>query len=179
VVKSSVCRSRRSCGSNRHDRPPRACWSGPFRASLRADASALATANRTQGHGLARDVSAGSRAAPRENGQDTRPIRRAARSLLTSGRCQRAPLAQLAEQRTLNPRVRGSSPWRRTRSDLGFYHPRSFFCVRFVPMAAPWLLARTDPAIWGLSKTGRAAPRGGAFAPEPGRLARPAPPRAR
>src|SRR6266545_4790959 len=30
-----------------------------------------------------------------------------------------APLAQLAEQRTLNPRVRGSSPWRRTRSDLG------------------------------------------------------------
>jgi hypothetical protein len=29
-----------------------------------------------------------------------------------------APLAQLAEQRTLNPRVRGSSPWRRTRSEL-------------------------------------------------------------
>src|SRR5262249_58402990 len=28
-----------------------------------------------------------------------------------------APLAQLAEQRTLNPRVRGSSPWRRTRSE--------------------------------------------------------------
>ena len=28
----------------------------------------------------------------------------------------RAPLAQLAEQRTLNPRVRGSSPWRRTTS---------------------------------------------------------------
>ena len=25
------------------------------------------------------------------------------------------------QQRTLNPRVRGSSPWRRTRSDLGFY----------------------------------------------------------
>jgi hypothetical protein len=24
------------------------------------------------------------------------------------------------EQRTLNPRVRGSSPWRRTRIDLGF-----------------------------------------------------------
>src|SRR5262245_45246463 len=32
-----------------------------------------------------------------------------------------APLAQLAEQRTLNPRVRGSSPWRRTRLDLGKY----------------------------------------------------------
>ena len=37
-----------------------------------------------------------------------RPLRR----LLTSTRY--APLAQLAEQRTLNPRVQGSSPWRRT-----------------------------------------------------------------
>jgi hypothetical protein len=27
----------------------------------------------------------------------------------------------------LNPRVRGSSPWRRTRTDLGFYRSRSFF----------------------------------------------------
>jgi hypothetical protein len=34
------------------------------------------------------------------------------RRLLTSTRY--APLAQLAEQRTLNPRVQGSSPWRRT-----------------------------------------------------------------
>ncbi len=31
-----------------------------------------------------------------------------------------APLAQLAEQQTLNLRVRGSSPWRRTRADLVF-----------------------------------------------------------
>jgi hypothetical protein len=59
--------------------------------------------------------------------RDTRPIRGSGRFLLTSGRCQRAPLAQLAEQRTLNPRVRGSSPWRRTRSDLGFYDSRSIF----------------------------------------------------
>jgi hypothetical protein len=44
------------------------------------------------------------------------PIRMARRSLLTSA-CSQAPLAQLAEQRTLNPRVRGSSPWRRTRSE--------------------------------------------------------------
>jgi len=36
------------------------------------------------------------------------------------------------EPRTLNPRVRGSSPWRRTRTDLGFYHSRSFFWARFV-----------------------------------------------
>jgi hypothetical protein len=55
-----------------------------------------------------------------------------------------APLAQLAEQRTLNPRVRGSSPWRRTRSDLGFYHSRSFFmrpvCPDFLAVLAPCLL---------------------------------------
>ena len=45
------------------------------------------------------------------------------------------------EQRTLNPRVRGSSPWRRTCFDLGFHRSRSFLCVRFVPMFAPCLLA--------------------------------------
>src|SRR6202161_2830516 len=61
-----------------------------------------------------------------------------------------APLAQLAEQRTLNPRVRGSSPWRRTRDDLVFHHPRSFLRARFVPVAAPWLLARAGPAASGL-----------------------------
>ena len=56
----------------------------------------------------------------------------------------KAPLAQLAEQRTLNPRVRGSSPWRRTRSDLGFYRSRSFFmrpvCPGFSGVLAPCLL---------------------------------------
>ncbi len=41
------------------------------------------------------------------------------------------------EQRTLNPRVRGSSPWRRTRTDLGFYLSRSVLCVRFAPMLDP------------------------------------------
>ena len=47
-------------------------------------------------------------------------------------RCQRAPLAQLAEQRTLNPRVVGSSPTRRTvdqGSGLAFYaRPEPFCC---------------------------------------------------
>ena len=46
-----------------------------------------------------------------------------------------APLAQLAEQRTLNPRVRGSSPWRRTRNDLGFHCSRSF-CVSVLSLFA-------------------------------------------
>jgi hypothetical protein len=51
---------------------------------------------------------------------------------------QRAPLAQLAEQRTLNPRVRGSSPWRRTRhtaSDLGVSH---FAEAPFVVLGPGW-----------------------------------------
>ena len=55
-----------------------------------------------------------------------------------------APLAQLAEQRTLNPRVRGSSPWRRTRTDLGFYKSQVFslcpVCPYFVAVLAPCLL---------------------------------------
>ena len=50
--------------------------------------------------------------------------------------CQRASVKLLVdcvnrtpEQRTLNPRVRGSSPWRRTRDDLGFYRSRSLFLI--------------------------------------------------
>src|ERR1700687_3092724 len=46
-------------------------------------------------------------------------IRKPGRRLATISEV-RAPLAQLAEQQTLNLRVRGSSPWRRTHSDLGF-----------------------------------------------------------
>jgi hypothetical protein len=45
-----------------------------------------------------------------------------------------APLAQLAEQRTLNPRVRGSSPWRRTRKSPGQSHSRRWlWCARDRP----------------------------------------------
>jgi hypothetical protein len=40
----------------------------------------------------------------------------------------------------------------------GFSAPGLFLCVRFVPMFAPRLLGRTDPAIRGLSKTVRPAP---------------------
>jgi hypothetical protein len=50
----------------------------------------------------------------------------------------------VSEQRTLNPRVRGSSPWRRTRDDLGFYSSRLFFmcpvCPGSPPVLAPCLL---------------------------------------
>src|SRR6516165_3715112 len=48
------------------------------------------------------------------------------------------------EQRTLNPRVRGSSPWRRTRTDLGFYYSRSFF-VRPVCTGLPAAFAPCLP----------------------------------
>jgi hypothetical protein len=37
------------------------------------------------------------------------------------------------EQRTLNPRVPGSSPWRRTRTDLGFRRSRSFLMCPVCP----------------------------------------------
>jgi hypothetical protein len=66
-----------------------------------------------------------------------------------------APLAQLAEQRTLNPRVRGSSPWRRTRDDLGFYRFQGHFYVsglsRF-PVPACSLLARRSDVRAGLAR---------------------------
>jgi hypothetical protein len=54
-------------------------------------------------------------------------------------------MIRISEQRTLNPRVRGSSPWRRTRSDLGFYYSRLFFtrpfCLGFLAVLDPCLLA--------------------------------------
>src|SRR5689334_9155582 len=53
----------------------------------------------------------------------------------------RAPLAQLAEQRTLNPRVRGSSPWRRTLdqgSDLGERPGSELFSRPFWTLVCSW-----------------------------------------
>src|SRR5690606_10818957 len=48
-----------------------------------------------------------------------------------------APLAQLAEQRTLNPRVRGSSPWRRTARSPGHWRDRLRPGLSLSMMAAP------------------------------------------
>jgi hypothetical protein len=48
------------------------------------------------------------------------------------------------EQRTLNPRVRGSSPWRRTRPDLGFHRPKVFFTCPVCPHAGSVLARRSD-----------------------------------
>jgi hypothetical protein len=47
----------------------------------------------------------------------------------------------------------------------GFTAPGRFFRVRFVHIFAPWLLARTDPAIRVLSKTARSAPDAGGIHP--------------
>ena len=62
------------------------------------------------------------------------------------------------EQRTLNPRVRGSSPWRRTRDDLGLYQPRVFFlcpvCPGFLGMLDPCLLGGRVLAGGRLVKNG-------------------------
>jgi hypothetical protein len=54
----------------------------------------------------------------------------------------------------------------------GFIAPGHFLRIRFVPMFAPCLLARTDPAIRALSKTARPASDAGARAAEPRRLVR-------
>ena len=64
-----------------------------------------------------------------------------------------APLAQLAEQRTLNPRVRGSSPWRRTRTDLGFLRSRSFFRCPICPHVGSVLAPESGPGRGGLVQT--------------------------
>ena len=81
------------------------------------------------------------------------PIRMARRSLLTSA-CSQAPLAQLAEQRTLNPRVRGSSPWRRTRTDLGFYKNQVIFSCPFCPHVCSMFARAHGPSNPGLVKNG-------------------------
>ncbi len=60
----------------------------------------------------------------------------------------------------------------------GFIAPGHFLCVRFVPMVAPWLLARTDPAIRVLSKTAYPAPDAGTITPDRRRHVRPTPPQA-
>src|SRR5580704_17093024 len=79
------------------------------------------------------------------------------RRLLLRSQRSDAPLAQLAEQRTLNPRVRGSSPWRRTRSDLGFCCSRSFVLIlygaaldlRRVQVARGAVRREDDPGLTG------------------------------
>jgi hypothetical protein len=58
----------------------------------------------------------------------------------------------------------------------GFIAPGLFLCVCFVPVTAPWLLARTDPAIRVLSETARPAPDPGACAATADRCVRPRPP---
>jgi hypothetical protein len=70
-------------------------------------------------------------------------IRAAGGALLPLGTFQ-APLAQLAEQQTLNLRVRGSSPWRRTHSDLGFYLSGSASWRPFAANVALGLLVSPD-----------------------------------
>src|ERR1700743_898552 len=69
-----------------------------------------------------------------------------------------APLAQLAEQQTLNLRVRGSSPWRRTRSHRpgvmqipGRVHPRAVVCGLLTAR-------RGSPAAAGVERPGPVRP---------------------
>jgi hypothetical protein len=54
----------------------------------------------------------------------------------------------------LNPRVRGSSPWRRTRFELGFYRPRLFFMCPFCPHVCSVFARAHGPCNPGLVKNG-------------------------
>src|ERR1700689_1980350 len=74
-----------------------------------------------------------------------------------------APLAQLAEQRTLNPRVRGSSPWRRTRADLGVYHFRAIFICPICPYVRSTFARESRSGRGGLVETGRNRPHPGGW----------------
>jgi hypothetical protein len=74
-------------GSNRHDRPLQVGREGPSAPHRGADFFAADISNRAPVQRLPRRVSAGSRPAPRKASPCRRLIRRAARSLLTSGRC--------------------------------------------------------------------------------------------
>ena len=80
-------------------------------------------------------------------------------------------------QRTLNLRVRGSSPWRRTRSDLGFYCPRLFFSCPFCPHVCSMFARAHGPSNPGLVKNGPSRARCGGNRPgaAPSRMASPAP----
>jgi hypothetical protein len=52
------------------------------------------------------------------------------------------------QERTLNPRVRGSSPWRRTRSDLGLYRSRPFFMCPVCPHGGSVFARESRPRSW-------------------------------
>jgi hypothetical protein len=68
-------------------------------------------------------------------------------------------------QRTLNPRVRGSSPWRRTRTDLGFYRPRLFFSCPFCPHVCSMFARAHGPSNPGLVKNDPSGARCGGNRP--------------
>ena len=81
-----------------------------------------------------------------------------------------APLAQLAEQQTLNLRVRGSSPWRRTRPDLGFHRPRLFFVCPFCPHVCSTFAREFGPSNLRVVNFGPSGAGSGGEAPGAGAL---------
>jgi hypothetical protein len=64
-----------------------------------------------------------------------------------------APLAQLAEQQTLNPLVPGPIPCWLTCADLGFRHPRSFFMRPVCPHVRSMFAREFGPSPGGLVKS--------------------------
>jgi hypothetical protein len=89
--------------------------------------------------------------------------RRVAVQLRTSQHsCDSSLQKTFSEHRTLNPRVRGSSPWRRTRSDLGFHDSRSFFMCPFCPHVCSMFARPHGPSNPGHVKNGPSGRRGAA-----------------
>jgi hypothetical protein len=68
-------------------------------------------------------------------------------------------------QTTLNPRVRGSSPWRRTRIDLGFCRFRSFFMCPFCPHVGSALARELRPGRGRFVNLAGSWPRRGLWHP--------------
>jgi hypothetical protein len=89
--------------------------------------------------------------------------RRVAVQLRTSQHsCDSSFQKTFSEHRTLNPRVRGSSPRRRTRSDLGFHDSRSLFMCPFCPHVCSMLARPHGPSNPGHVKNGPSGRRGAA-----------------
>ncbi len=84
-------------------------------------------------------------------------------ALADTGKYDRA--GKLTEQRTLNPRVRGSSPWRRTRTDLGIYKNQVIFSCPFCPHVCSMFARAHGPSNPGLVKNDPSGARCGGNRP--------------
>ena len=72
--------------------------------------------------------------------------------------CRARQLYLTDDTHSLNPRVRGSSPWRRTRTDLGFHCSKSFFMCPVCPHVCSMFARAHGPSNPRLVKTAHPVP---------------------